>query len=129
MEIPFGKIEGNILKMFFSTADYSIATVLSALKAHIDVIKEMGVKFLGAQTEVSVQPGVFQPVPIVIIFKYEGKEKSENVLKKVYELVWEGMVSTFPDESAWSEAKANFAEFIFAQAELLKARFEAMKTE
>lgn len=129
MELPFGKIEGNVLRMSFSTADYSIATVLSALKEHLDVIKEMGVKFLGAQTEISVQPGVFQPVPIVIIFEYEGKEKAENVLKKVYELVWEGMVSTFPDESAWSEAKANFAEFIFAQAELLRARVESMKTE
>ncbi len=30
---------------------------------------------------------------------------------------------------AWSEAKANFSEFIFAQADLLRARLESMKTE
>lgn len=129
MELPYGKIEGNVLKMSFSTADYSIATVLSALKEHLDVIKEMGVKFLGAQTEVSIQPGVFQPVPITVIFEYEGKEKPEKVLEKVYGLIWEGIVATFPDEKTWSEAKANFAEFIFAQADLLRARLESMKTE
>lgn len=63
MNLPYGEIKNNVLKMKFSTADFSIASVLNAIKVHIDVIEEMGVLFLGAQTELVAGPTpVFQPV-------------------------------------------------------------------
>jgi len=130
MNLPYGKIEGNALRMEFSTADYCIASVIAAIREHLDVIEEMEVVFLGASTEVVSGPQpVFQPVPVVVHFEYRGKEKAEDVLRRAYEIVWHGVVSTFPDESKWSESKAAYAEFISAQADLLMVRLEALKEE
>jgi hypothetical protein len=128
MNLPYGEIKDNILHMKFSTADFSIASVISAVKVHLDVIEEMGVVFLGAQTDIVTGPGpVFQPVPVVAQFAYTGKGASKDILEKVYRIIWQGIVSSFPDESQWSEAKEAYASFIAAQADLLRARIEASK--
>lgn len=114
--------------MNFSTADFSIASVLSAIKIHVDVIENMGVVFLGAQTEVVAGPTpVFQPVPVIVQFEYTGKGSAKEILEKVYKIVWQGIVASFPDESCWSEAKEAYAAFIAAQADLLRARVDASK--
>jgi hypothetical protein len=128
MDLPYGEIKGTALTMRFSTADYSVAAVLSAIKVHIDVIEELGVTFLGAQTDVVTGPTpVFQPVPVIAQFEYTGKGSTQEVLTKVYKMVWHGIVDSFPDETCWSEAKEAYSSFIAAQADLLRARIEANK--
>jgi hypothetical protein len=128
MNLPYGEMKGNVLIMKFSTADYSIASVLDAIQIHIDVIENMDVAFLGAQTDVVAGPTlVFQPVPVVAQFEYAGKGSAAGILEKVYRIVWQGIVASFPDESSWSEAKESYAAFIAAQADLLRARAEAAK--
>jgi len=128
MNLPYGEIQESILTMKFSTADYSVASVLTAIKVHIDVIEELGVVFLGAQTDVVAGPTpVFQPVPVVAQFEFAGKGTAKDVLFKVYKMVWHGIVDSFPDETCWSEAKEAYASFIAAQADLLRARIEANK--
>lgn len=128
MKLPYGKIDGNMLVMNFSTADFSIASVLNAIKIHIDVVENMGVVFLGAQTDVVAGPTpVFQPVPVIAQFEYTGKGPAEETLEKVYRIVWQGIVASFPDEGCWSESKEAYAAFIGAQADLLRARVDASK--
>lgn len=128
MNLPYGEIKGNLLTMKFSSADYSIASVLDAIQIHIDVIENMDVAFLGAQTDIVTGPTpVFQPVPVVAQFEYAGKGSAAAILEKVYRTVWQGIVASFPDEASWSEAKESYAAFIAAQADLLRARAEAAK--
>lgn len=128
MTLPYGEVKGGTLVMKFSTADFSIASVLNAIKIHGDVIENMGVAFLGAQTEVVAGPSpVFQPVPVVAQFEYTGKGGAKEILEKVYSIVWQGMVTSFPDETTWADAKESYAAFIAAQADLLRARIEASK--
>lgn len=128
MTLPYGEVKDGILVVKFSTADFSIASVLNAIKIHLDVIENMGVVFLGAQTEVVAGPSpVFQPVPVVAQFEYTGKGSAKETLENVYKIVWQGIVSSFPDEETWSDAKEAYAAFIAAQADLLRARIEASK--
>lgn len=126
MKLPYGEIKNNVLLMKFSTADFSIASVLSAIKTHIDVIEETGVTFLGAQTEIVAGPTpVFQPVPVIAQFEFNGKGSANETLEKVYKIIWQGIVNSFPDETRWSKAKEAYSSFIAAQADLLRARIEA----
>jgi hypothetical protein len=128
MNLPYGEIKDTVLVMQFSTADYSVASVLSAIKIHLDVIEELGVTFLGAQTDVVAGPTpVFQPVPVIAQFEYTGKGSSKDILQKVYKMVWNGIIDSFPDETGWSTAKEAYSSFIAAQADLLRARIEANK--
>jgi len=128
MNLPYGEIKNNLLTMKFSTADFSIASVVAAIKMHLDVIEELGVVFLGAQTEVVAGPSpVFQPVPVVAQFECEKKGSVKEVLENVYKIVWRGVVNSFPDETCWSQAKEAYASFIAAQADLLRARSDAAK--
>jgi hypothetical protein len=128
MKLPYGEIKDSVLSMKFSTADFSIASVLTAVKVHVDVIEELDVVFLGAQTEIVAGPGpVFQPVPVVAQFEYTGKGNGKEILEKVYRIIWQGIVDSFPDETCWSQAKEAYASFIAAQADLLRARIEASK--
>jgi hypothetical protein len=128
MTLPYGEIKDGILVVKFSTADFSIASVMNAIKVHIDVIEDMGVVFLGAQTEIVAGPSpVFQPVPVVAQFEYTGKGSPKDALEKVYKIIWQGIVASFPDEETWSSAKEAYAAFIASQADLLRARIEASK--
>ncbi|OGF64814.1 MAG: hypothetical protein A2Y62_19445 [Candidatus Fischerbacteria bacterium RBG_13_37_8] len=126
MELPFGELKENKLVMHFSTADYSIASVISAIRERLDLLAQLEVVFQGAQTELTAGPApVFIPVPIAAHFIYKGKGDAKNILIKVYEVVWEGLAYTFPDEASWATAKSSYADFIEAQAQLLHARIEA----
>ena len=128
MTLPYGEIKNSILVVKLSTADFSIASVLNAIKIHLDVIESLGVAFLGAQTEVIAGPTpIFQPVPVVAHFEYAGKGSGKEVLEQVYKILWQGIVASFPDEETWSGAKEAYAAFIAAQADLLRARIEASK--
>lgn len=128
MTLPYGEIKNNLLIMKFSTADFSIASVLNAIKVHLDVIQAQEVVFLGAQTDlVSGPTPVFQPVPVIAQFEYRGKGSGQSCLENIYALVWQGLVNSFPDEACWAQAKQAYGGFVTAQAELLRARMEAAK--
>ena len=44
------------------------------------------------------------------------------ILKRVYHLVWSGMIQEFPDLDEWATAKADLANLTIAQADVLRAR-------
>jgi hypothetical protein len=50
------------------------------------------------------------------------------VLDRAYQVVWQGVVNTFPDEPEWAAAKKDYAQFISAQADLLRARVESERS-
>ena len=55
-------------------------------------------------------------------FEYLGEDNGEKTLRRVYLALWSSVIARFPDELEWSEAKSNLADFIGAQADLLRAR-------
>lgn len=125
MNLPFGTIEGDRLEVHFSTADFSVATVMMGIDEHIDMFEEMEVHFLGVATEVPAGPQpVFQPVDIKAHFHFAGSGNAEEVLQRAYRSLWKGVVANFPDELEWAESKSHLADFVAAQAELLRARSE-----
>jgi len=129
MTLPFGDIEDKRLMIRFSTADFSIATVFMAIREHLDMLGEMGITFLGAATEIPPGPTpVFKPIDIKAIFEYGGGGAPEKYLERTYEIIWEGIVNTFPKEEEWAQSKKAYAEFIRAQADLLRARLEGPKS-
>ncbi len=130
MLLPFGEIKEKRLEMNFSSADFSIASVLGAIREHLDMLGEMGIVFLGATTEIPPGPSpVFKPVAIKAIFEYTGGGNAEKFLQRAYEILWEGVVNTFPKEEDWALSKKAYAEFIRAQADLLRARIEGTSAE
>ncbi len=130
MRTPFATIEADTIEIFFSTADFTIATVLAAVREHLDKLEEMEVHFLGAQTDVPAGPTpVFRPVTIRAVFQYSGKGSPQPVLEKTYRTVWEGITSTFPKEPEWAAAKEALSHYVVAQADLLRARAEVARGE
>lgn len=125
MSLPFGRIEDNLLEAAFSTADFSVATVIAGIREHLDMFEEMGVCFLGVATQVPATVSAnMQPVNIVAKFKYTGEGDAAGVLNRVYRVLWKGVINNFPDEIEWSEAKGNYSEYILAQADMLRAQKE-----
>lgn len=128
MNMPYGDIKDKVLEIRFSTADYSIATVINAIREHLDVLQEIGVKFLGAATDVYAGPTpVFKPTDIKAVFEYVGSGSGKECMERAYEVIWQGVIKTFPDENEWAQAKNDFAQYILAQADLLRARTESSK--
>lgn len=128
MNMPYGEINGTTLKIRFSSADYSVASVLTALREHLDVIENLGVTFTGVQTDLGhASATAFRPVDIVA--QFEAPQENRQLMEKVYKLVWHGLVLTFPPEEVWAEAKKAYSAYISSQAELIRARTESMKTE
>ena len=129
MQMPFGKVEGNVLTMDFSSADFSVASVLAAIRMHLDMLQEMGVAFTGISTDVPAGPSpVFRPVPVRAVLEHTGSGDAKSVLERAYQVVWQGIVNTFPDEPDWAAAKGDYAQFISSQAELLRARVESERS-
>lgn len=125
MHLPFGSIEGTTLTALFSTADFSVATVIAGIREHLDMFEEMGVSFMGVATDVPANaPAGQRPLNIIATFHYRGVGESEGTLARVYSLLWKGVLAHFPDELEWSEAKSNYADFVAAQAEMLRAQNE-----
>lgn len=126
MNMPFGEIKDKMLEIRFSSADYSISTVMTAIREHLDVLQELGIRFLGAATEVHTGPTpVFKPTDIKAVFEYAGSGPGTECLDRAYEVIWQGVVKTFPGESEWAQAKNDFGQFILSQADLLRARTES----
>jgi hypothetical protein len=129
MDLPFGELKGNRLIMSFSSADYSVAGIIGAIKERCDMLGVMEVNFMGACTDIPAGPSpVFRPVNINAYFDYVGNGDAEDILGKVYVLIWEAVALTFPTEAVWAIAKGDFSRFIIAQADLLRARSESNKS-
>ena len=63
------------------------------------------------------------PAVIKCFFEYIGKESDATViLKRVYHLVWGGMIMEFPDLDEWAAAKADLSNLTIAQADVLRAQ-------
>lgn len=130
MYLPFGEIKDNTLKVTFSSADYSVANVITAVKERCDMFKEMQVVFLGACTEVPAGPSpVFKPVGVQAIFEYTGSDNAKKILERVYVQLWEALALTFPDETEWARAKSEYGHYISSQADLIRARTESNRTD
>ena len=128
MQMPYGSIDVNTLTMRFSSADFSVASVIAAIREHLDVMEELGVVFLGIATEITSGPTpVFRPTNIEAKFEYNGDGKCVSCLERTYQVIWQGVIDTFPSESEWAQAKSDFGQFILSQAELLRARTESSK--
>lgn len=126
MQMPFGSIDGSVLTIRFSSADFSVASVITAIRCHMDAMEELGVRFIGVATETPSGPTpVFRPTSIEAKFEFCGDGKAEPVLERTYQVIWKGVIDTFPTEEDWAQAKSNFADFIAAQADLLRARIES----
>ena len=130
MQMPYGDIDGSVLTMKFSSADFSVASVVTAIREHLDVLEELGVAFLGIATEITSGPTpVFRPTNIEAKFEYCGEGKCGACLERAYRVIWKGIVHTFPAEEEWAQAKGDFAQFITSQADLLRARSEASREQ
>lgn len=129
MKLPFGEIIENRLVINFNSADYSVATVMNAVKERIDLFGEMQVAFMGVCTEIPTGPTpVFRSVPINAHFTYNGPGDVRAVLERIYVIVWESIATSFPDEGTWAKSKSDFGDFISAQADLLRARIDSNRT-
>lgn len=129
MLMPYGDIEGNTITIRFSTADFSMATVVAAIREHLDVLEELCVSFVGAGTEIVEGPTpVFRPTNIETKFEFCGVGDAKSPLERTYLLIWKGVISTFPNEQDWAQAKSEFGNFIMSQADLLRARTENSKS-
>ncbi|MDP7423564.1 MAG: hypothetical protein QGH40_16955 [bacterium] len=130
MQMPHGELKENVLEVKFSSADFSVANVIAAVRERADMLVEMGVHFLGVNTEVHTGPSpVFRPVPIVAVFEYQGSGKVNDILERAYRVVWDGILQTFPSETEWALSKQSYADYIRAQADLLRARLESHKQD
>lgn len=128
MYLPFGEIKENRLTVSFSSADYSVASVIMAVKERCDMFEEMKVAFLGVCTDIVSGPSpVFKPVSIQAFFEYTGNANSQEVLERAYVQLWEAVALTFPDEATWASAKSDYSDYIAAQADLIRARTESNK--
>ena len=128
MQMPFGGIDGSVLTIRFSTADFSVASVIGAIRCHLDAMEELGVRFIGIATETPSGPTpVFRPTNIEAKFEHCGDGKPGPVLERTYQVIWKGVIDTFPSEEEWAHAKSDFADFIAAQADLLRARIESSR--
>jgi hypothetical protein len=123
MFMPFGEIKGKVLTISFSSADFSVASVIASLREHLDMLNEMKVEFCGVATDVmGGDARVFRPVMINASFEYTGDGDATVLLERTYSIVWKGIVQTFPDESEWAESKEHYGSYILSQADLLRAR-------
>jgi len=130
MDLPFGTIKDSRLTVSFSTADYSVANVIAAVRERGDMFEALEVVFMGASTEIPSGPSpVFRPVSIIACFDYIGKGDARSILEKIYVHLWNAVAITFPTEAEWAVSKGEFARFITSQADLIRARIESNKTE
>jgi hypothetical protein len=122
-KLPYGVIRDKKLIMQFSAYDMDLPIIAAGIRERTDVMKELDVAFSGFGTEVPEKMTEQTPAVVKAFFEYVGKETdSDSILKRVYHLVWEGMLEQFPDLADWAAAKADLANLTFAQADVIRAR-------
>jgi hypothetical protein len=123
--LPYGKISKKKLTMHFSAYDIDLPIIASGIRERMDVLRELGVAFAGFGTDIPENMSEQSPALVKCYFEYVGEGGDANViLKRVYHLVWGGMIMEFPDIEEWAAAKADLSSLTLAQAEVIRARKE-----
>lgn len=123
IKLPYGTIKQKKLIMHFSAYDIDLPVIAAGIRERMDVLKELEVSFAGFGTEVPENMTEQTPAVIKCFFEYVGKESDASViLKRVYHLVWSGMIMEFPDIIEWAAAKADLSNLTIAQADVLRAQ-------
>jgi hypothetical protein len=123
IKLPYGSITKKKLVMHFSAYDIDLPVIAAGIRERMDVLRELEVSFAGFGTEVPEKMTEQTPAVIRCFFEYVGKESDPSViLKRVYHLVWGGMIMEFPDLVEWAAAKADLSNLTIAQADVLRAQ-------
>jgi hypothetical protein len=123
IKLPYGSIAKKKLIMHFSAYDIDLPVIAAGIRERMDVLRELEVSFAGFGTEVPEQMTEQTPAVIKCFFEYVGNDSDANViLKRVYHLIWSGMVMEFPDLVEWAAAKADLSNLTIAQADVLRAQ-------
>jgi hypothetical protein len=122
-KLPYGTIKAKKLIMHFSAYDIDLPIIAAGIRERMDVFRELGVEFAGFGTEIPENMSEQSPAVVKCFFEYVGKESDASViLKRVYHLVWGGMIMEFPDLIEWAAAKADLSNLTIAQADVLRAQ-------
>jgi hypothetical protein len=121
-KLPYGTISGKKLIMHFSAYDMDLPLIAAGIRERQDVLKELDVAFAGFGTEVPEKMTDQSPAIVKCFFEHVGSSDSEMILRRVYHLIWSGIVQEFPDLDVWAAAKADLANLTIAQSEILRAR-------
>ena len=122
-KLPYGTIKKKKLIMHFSAYDIDLPIIAAGIRERMDVFRELDVEFAGFGTEVPENVTDQTPAMVKCFFEYIGKESDADViLKRVYHLVWGGMIMEFPDLIEWAAAKADLSNLTIAQADVLRAQ-------
>jgi hypothetical protein len=123
LTLPYGVVKDKKLIMHFSAFDIDIPIIAAGIRERMDVLKELDVAFSGLGTEVPENMSEQSPAVIKAFFEYVGKEAdSRSILKRVYHLIWSGMIQEFPDLEDWAAAKADLSNLTIAQADVIRAQ-------
>lgn len=123
IKLPYGTISKKKLIMHFSAYDIDLPIIAAGIRERMDVFRELDVEFAGFGTEVPETMTEQTPAMVKCFFEYVGKGTDAGViLKRVYHLVWGGMIMEFPDLVEWAEAKADMSNLTIAQADALRAQ-------
>ncbi|MHA2025509.1 MAG: hypothetical protein ACW98U_06365 [Candidatus Thorarchaeota archaeon] len=123
MKLPYGTITKKKLIMHFSAYDMDLPVIAAGIRERMDVFRELDVEFAGFGTEVPASVSEQTPAVVKCFFEYVGKEAdASEILKRVYHLVWGGMIMEFPDIMEWAAAKADLSNLTIAQADVMRAQ-------
>ena len=123
MKLPYGTISKKKLIMHFSAFDIDLPVIAAGIRERMDVLRELEVAFAGFGTEIPAEMTEQSPATLKAFFEYVGKStESDIILKRVYHLIWGGMIQEFPDLDEWAAAKADLSNLTIAQADVLRAR-------
>ncbi|MFX0045510.1 MAG: hypothetical protein ACFE8Z_06655 [Candidatus Hermodarchaeota archaeon] len=121
--LPYGTISKKKLTMTFSAFDIDLPVIAAGIRERMDVLRELEVAFAGFGTDIPEDMSEQTPATVKAFFEYLGKETNATViLKRVYHLVWGGMIQEFPDLEEWAAAKADLSNLTIAQADVIRAR-------
>ncbi|MFW9792977.1 MAG: hypothetical protein ACFFEE_01645 [Candidatus Thorarchaeota archaeon] len=122
-KLPYGTISKKKLIMHFSAYDIDLPIIAAGIRERMDVFRELDVEFAGFGTEVPENITEQTPAVVKCFFEYIGKESDPSIiLKRVYHLVWGGMIMEFPDLLEWAAAKADLSNLTIAQADVMRAQ-------
>lgn len=122
-KLPYGTITKKKLVMHFSAYDIDLPIIAAGIRERMDVFRELDVEFAGFGTEIPETMTDQSPAVVKCFFEYVGKESDSSViLKRVYHLVWGGMIMEFPDLVEWAAAKADLSNLTIAQADVVRAQ-------
>jgi len=123
MKLPYGTISKKKLIMHFSAFDIDLPVIAAGIRERMDVLRELEVAFAGFGTEIPAEMTEQSPATLKAFFEYVGKStESDIILKRVYHLIWGGMIQEFPDLDEWAAAKADLSNLTIAQADVRRAR-------